>query len=493
MTVKKVEHKLPDRDALGRFRAKIAEKAKAKVEKALAPKTFKITALAKRADGEGYLSAYIQLPSTSIPACKDRWGYKYPEVKLKSDKILVTSVYDYDDGRCYIAFTYLEGGGSSGYCSSGLMVSDVADEKGLKAYEKWKIDNLHLQLYHRWKIGSDPEIFVENKKKEMIPAFLFLGSKEKPNHTPKGGAFQTYGGCPMYWDGFQAEFTTKANTCLGWHMDSIAAGMHGVYAAAKKKFPDAKLSLRSVFDIPDEVLKSADEEHVAFGCMPSINAYGLKANMPPARQVPFRSAGGHIHFGIGKISEKKAVPIVKALDAILAVSCVSMFAKFDDPKRRVMYGLPGEFRLPKHGMEYRPLSNAWLCHPMITNLVIDFARKVVVFAQKGYFPSLWDATEEETLNTVIKCDVKNARKIMERNKSVMIKLIKASYHWATEKQLEFMYSIFLNGAESFIKDPSDFEKNWNLKGVWIAHSGNVNMNVADAVRRASNNGYKTRI
>jgi hypothetical protein len=173
-----------------------------------------------------------------------------------------------------------------------------------------------------------------------------------------------------------------------------------------------------------------------------------------------------------------AIPIVKALDAIIGVACVSLFAKFDDPKRRKLYGLPGEFRLPKHGIEYRPLSNAWLAHPFISNLVIDVARNVVVLAQKGLFNKVWEATEEETVNCIVRCDVKAAREILERNRETFIKLLEASYHeWAKKRELEFLFNVFTHGMEWIIKDPNDFVSNWNLHGTWVAHSGGSNMNV----------------
>src|SRR6185369_6959931 len=192
---------------------------------------------------------------------------------------------------------------------------------------------------------------------------------------------------------------------------------------------------------------------------------------------------------IGKTEMEKAVPIVKALDAIIGVACVSLFAKFDNPKRRRLYGLPGEFRLPKHGIEYRPLSNAWLAHPFITNLVIDVARNVVVLAQKNLFHRVWDAKEEEVVDTILTCNVQKAREILEKNKETFIKILGASYHeWAKKNQLEFLFNVFLNGMEWIVKDPHNFTNNWSLNGIWITHSGGHNMNVQSVLDNL--NSYK---
>jgi hypothetical protein len=249
---------------------------------------------------------------------------------------------------------------------------------------------------------------------------------------------------------------------MEYHTDSIAAGLRGVIDAARAKFPNAKLSAKTVWDIPFDRLMNDADNFVAFGCMPSKNAYGLRVEMPPCREVPFRSSGGHIHFGLGKINDEQALPIVKALDAILGVACVSLFAKYDDPKRRILYGLPGEFRTPPHGLEYRPISSAWMAHPVITNLVFDLARKVVVFAQKGCL-QFWKGNEKETIDCVIACDAPKAREILNRNKDTFMGLLQAAYYWMDDKDRELIFNIFINGMESVVEDPTDFDTNWGMR------------------------------
>lgn len=472
------------RDEVGRFKTKLAAKAKA-----IKDDGFTIASLMDHRDEDGMMpEILVRVHSRIIPAFGDDYIAKdeplFEEVKLEDDYLLITEVQDNGES-CYVMCSPLK---------NPKRVQDydfppnfkcykVTDKQVLEQYAVYQLKNLEDQLDHHWEIGCDPEIFVKDKQGKMIPAWLFLGSKKKPDHTPNSYPFYNKGGFPMYWDGYQAEFTTLPDTCLGWHMDSIAAGMRGVYDAAVEKFPGAQLSLQSVYDIDYESLQNESIKHVEFGCMPSFNAYGLKVRMPPPRKVPFRSAGGHLHFGIGKTEMEKAIPIVKALDAILGVACVSLFAKFDNPKRRKLYGLPGEFRLPKHGIEYRPLSNAWLAHPFISNLVIDIARNVVVLAQKDLFDRVWDTTEEETVDTIVNCDVKTARVILERNKEVMMKIIGASYaEWAKKKDLEVLFNVFMNGMEWIVGDPNDFVTNWTLDDIWVGHSGGPNMNVEDVLR-----------
>ncbi len=504
MNTVKSDKKVVQRDSRGRFAKKsvaVVEAAKVNLSEVKGKSTI-VTAsdvlkMCDRYSGEpkDNRKIFLKVINKQVPAVYNG-GYKANSEWLLNDSyIIVTNAAIYG----YVYINYLDGNGNnrSGYFPTNYEF-ELIDEnhedysKISKSLDSILIKGLHAQLHHNFQIGSDPEIFVEDGDGKMIPAFKFLPGKDNPARTANSyNNFSHYGGCPMYWDGYQAEFTTKPNTCLGHHGDSIAAGMRGVYDAARKIYPNAKLSLRSVFHLDPEELANAADEHVAFGCMPSKNVYGLKVEMPPARMVPFRSAGGHIHFGVGKNDHKIAPQIIKALDAILGVACVSLFAEFDDPSRRRLYGLPGEYRTPNHGIEYRPLSNAWLCHPMIMNLVIDLSRKALMFGKKGYM-NYWDATEEETINCIINCDVESAHRILARNKTIFKQLLKASYYDKSDTQLELLYNVFINGIRSAINNPNDFVSNWKLHSGWVPHSGATGEpNVATFIRnRTSNANYK---
>ncbi len=338
---------------------------------------------------------------------------------------------------------------------------------------KYVISNLKYELSYNSSIGSDPEIFLE-KDGKVLSAFDFLGSKANPNKVPgyAGGTND------IYWDGFQAEFTTHPSHCMGWHGDSLHYGLKGVYELLKKHDPEAKLSIKTVMDIPEKLLKKSKEEHVAFGCLASFNAYGMEGMKGNGREVDFRTAGGHIHFGTGVKDKKDADRIVKALDMVLGVVGVSLFAKFDDPRRRSMYGLAGEYRLPPHGLEYRTLSNAWLFHPAIANIIFDLGRTVYKMGEKNH--KLWDASEEETIEVINTSDVKGARKILKRNEEILKELIKVRFSetdGALNARVDYVYNAIMNGMESIVKDPTDFVKNWNLTGGWVGHCDGKKANI----------------
>lgn len=426
----------------------------------------------------------VKLLSKKIERHGSGWDI-YGPYKFETDEILIVRIVKYGRSELMhlVAFddkTKTE----KAYIVPPNFMMDVSPtpqtEKLIKSYEDHLLSFMHQNLAFGGSIGSDPEIFVEDQAGEIVPAFNFLGSKKEPSKAPG----YSYGANNCYWDGFQAEFDTSAQTCMGWHADSIQAGLLGIYEHMKKYNKNAKLSSKTVFDIPYDLLKSSKPEHVEFGCFPSLNAYGMKGIAAAGAEVLYRSAGGHIHFGIPNMTADRANKIVKALDAVLGVAGVSLFAKYDNPKRREMYGLAGEYRLPKHGIEYRVLSNAWLFHPLAANLVFDLARSVVSFGDKNYL-KYWQGTEAETIRIINECDVPAARKILEANKDILTKIANARYN--NFSMASFVYNTIINGIDDAVVDMSNIADNWRLgvpragsaggeKG-WITHCNNGGNNV----------------
>jgi hypothetical protein len=326
-------------------------------------------------------------------------------------------------------------------------------------------------------IGTDPEIFVVDKKDRVVPAWKFLGSKTEPDRYASGDGYFK-GTC--YWDGFQAEFTTPGNlTCLAQMTDAVQAGLKRISKLAEGK---GKLTLKSVVEVdPDFLVKEHKKhpEHIEFGCAPSINVYGLTGNTTEGRDCPYRFAGGHIHFGLAAQGKMDYPSIVRTLDNILGVACVSMFAEFDNRVRRQFYGLPGEHRLPAHGLEYRTLSNAWLAHPLITHMTFDLARAAVGLQLEG-LASTWKSDEKETVETIMNHDVKAARGILARNKKVFCGVLKSIGGGYTGHE-ETAYRVWANGMESAVKDPAALYDNWALEGTWVSHTEGENKQFVRAV------------
>jgi hypothetical protein len=310
-------------------------------------------------------------------------------------------------------------------------------------------------------LGADPEIFAVTADNVVLPAWEFLPEKGK--------------GVEVFWDGFQAEFTTKTETCLAWFLDHVRTGLLRVRKAAKAK--GGELALTDVIAVPQSILESADEKHVRFGCEPSKNAYNDFGQLDAkCRELEIRFGGGHKHFGDQVVDDEYiAIPIVKALDAIWGVASVSMFEGLECPLRRVYYGKAGEYRLPPHGLEYRTPSNAWLCHPAIAQLSWTLARQAYYIGRNLELAAVWDADETEVRRVINELDVAGARKILQRNKAALTALLKGYYaenhsrmpgaQFENTKQFAVKHgvNVILEGAVKVLEAPKDLVRNWMLE------------------------------
>jgi Phage phiEco32-like COOH.NH2 ligase-type 2 len=406
----------------------------------------------------------------AVAAFTSDWSH-YAAFEIKSDEITIIRARRYDTKA--IELTYFEDKTNlETVCvvppEFMLRLPGNADaQRIIKKYNDYALLNITGQCgFQGSGIGSDPEIFVEDEKGQIIPAFHFLGSKGNPNKARE----IVHGNNNIYWDGFQAEFDTCANSCMGYHTDSLHYGLEGLLKAAKKFNPNAKLSSKTVFDIPPELIQKSLPEHVAFGCNPSLNVYGIEGDKSPGDKTYFRPAGGHIHFGFPAAYKAPEIitKMVKALDALVGVAGVSAFAKFDDPRRRMLYGLAGEYRLPPHGLEYRTLSNAWLFHPMIANIFFDLARSTTEFGKKG-FMKVWKGDEAEIIRIINECDVEASRAMLAENERVLKQVINQRYN--EPNRTSFVYDVIMHGIEAAIRDPRDIEGNWKLNGGWKIHLG----------------------
>lgn len=325
--------------------------------------------------------------------------------------------------------------------------------------------------------GWDPEIFVVDGKGELIPAFEFLPPKDKPlafeSTTLSSGSYgrHTYT-ANLFWDGFQAEFNVDAVSCHGYGIDELRGGLQGIRAMAKKAFPDSRLTLRNFVAVDPPRLFAATDDQVAFGCEPSRNAYGLEPLVfSDPRRVTYRSAGGHIHFGgyqMPVLMQEKADAVVKAMDRYLALPCVALFDGIDDPRRREFYGRAGEYRAPNYGLEYRVLSNAWLCHPSIAHLVMNTARAAVSLRGAVLQEDLSDAEVQEIINYG---DAARARKWVEDNWPLMRAIISTDLG-EKSKIIDESKRLWVGGIANELRGFDNLEANWKLDEGWMRHSDN---------------------
>ena len=324
--------------------------------------------------------------------------------------------------------------------------------------------------------GSDPEIFVESKEGGVIPAWEFLphkdiAAKERKLQIWNGGAQQPsplrIGGF-CYWDGFQAEIATQADTCLAYQVDSIREGLESLWKKTTKQYPGSRLSAKTVVEIPQEMLMGAKQEFVELGCKPSVNAYGLMG-MPVEnpRELGVRFAGGHYHYGIGTLNPEDAREMVKCADAIVGMASVGIFAEVDNPVRRRYYGLPGEHRLPSHGVEYRVLSNGWMCHPAVAHFVLGLTRKSLTMGRER-LRGVMDGCEQEVIQTIQYGDVQGAREYVQRNEKQFNTIMQTCWGVSGAK---LGMKMIMEGLGAVVPSWSEVEKNWRMGEIWVEHSG----------------------
>lgn len=308
-------------------------------------------------------------------------------------------------------------------------------------------------------IGSDPEVFV-GKEGKVIPAWKFLRCKAEV-----GNAYNT-----PYWDGFQAEFTLQPQNCCEYLTDNFRKGLLEL-----RKHGD--IILDSVIDVPKATLTRAAASHVELGCNPSMNAYNaIGAPVVNGRELDVRFAGMHMHFGYGG-RKFDAVKMVKALDKVLGVTLTAIGSGKDNPIRRMYYGLAGEYRLPKHGLEYRVPGSWVMTHPALIHLSFDLARWTLGLEEFGQLDDNWEADEAEVQQIINQGDFVAARKVLERpvntkHLDAFRDRLYASY--GKEQVQHTTFWNILNGIIQF--DPNKFDKYWRVGGEWLelCHSTNCN-------------------
>lgn len=338
-----------------------------------------------------------------------------------------------------------------GYLGTAAELSVLPVTPDIKAGFGDLIESENMQYRYASRIGADPEIFAVDAKGEVIPAFTFLG--ENPGGLSEGGN--------QYWDGYQAEFSFAAPGCMDVLVSRVGSGLSAILKAAQAVDKQAKLSPYSTHFIPEQRRYEDEPRFVQFGCNPSLNIYEPPVPIQDGREVPFRSSGGHIHF---TVSPKKQIPnYIRAFDAVLGVICVSLLQKYDDPRRRLLYGRAGEHRLPKYGFEYRTLSSAWMLTPGLVQFVYEMGRYLIgnVNAYKGKLP-WWEASEQEVRQCINECDVGLAHTILSRNKVSLRRLLMAMpgcYRNPVASADRFMEVIF-NGAHTAVRDPESLSADW---------------------------------
>lgn len=405
-----------------------------------------------------------------------------PPVSIPKDSLDGKTGYVYLTGDGYAVVRLADQGDVT------LSVKDTAFYRASRAEKNaWREEALDKMRNLPWGAGkehyhgNDPELFAVDEAGVVIPAFAFLPSKEEAKEEEAWpdaeSLYRSRGNFrltrKMFYDGFQAEFTSPPSLCFAWAADYIQNGIQSLHNRVREFNKKANVTWKPVLDVTREMLDTSPEHCVALGCDPSKNAYfdganPMLANLDASR-LDFRFAGYHIHFGIGNKDPEEYIKIVKQCDAIAGVISVLVFRGMEDIRRRKYYGLAGEYRTPPHGLEWRTLSSCVLCSPYTFHLMSDLSRMAcqLHLHRLGH---LWSADEGEVQKAINELDVDLATKIMKDNFKAL-KLILRSIYPVGRLGLDPVKSA-LTLIEKGAKETVDINMptSWHLNDNWRSHS-----------------------
>ena len=219
-------------------------------------------------------------------------------------------------------------------------------------------------------IGSDPELFIINKKTNKVVSSIGLipGEKGNPYRTkdmPEGFGLEI--------DNILAEFNIPACISKQEFVNSMNYMKNYIRKYIQQKNPDLDILCKASMIVDSDQLQS--DEAKLFGCSVDYNAYTEEPNPKPnGESTNLRSAGCHIHIGYNNNNIDTSLKLIKYLDMYLGIPSV---LKDPDTKRRNLYGKAGCFRLTSYGCEYRVLSSYFIKDDKTISWVWDRVFKAI--------------------------------------------------------------------------------------------------------------------
>lgn len=252
-------------------------------------------------------------------------------------------------------------------------------------------------------IGTDVEVFLQNNVGFVSAHDLIPGTKQEP-HPVDGGAVQV--------DGVAAELNTIPCSTF----EEFKVGLQTVTHSLMSIVPQHKLLSSSTVTVDLDALPDYTKR---LSCESDLDPYEEDINPQLQQEVPYRSAGGHIHIG-GFIPESvkgykrfsEALRMARLMDKYVGVYSL-LWDK--DSYRRTTYGKAGACRVKPYGMEYRTLSNAWFFNEAVMQFVFEATCRAVEAFHRGedgevLYRSI--INEGDTSNDFFKTD-KTAQEVRE--------------------------------------------------------------------------------
>lgn len=207
-------------------------------------------------------------------------------------------------------------------------------------------------LNKRYTIGSDPELFIFNKKTKKVVSAIdkIPGYKDDPytEGLPEGFGLQT--------DNILAEFNIPPVQCEEDFVRNIEFMKNFIKERVQAIDENFDILCQASSKVPLKELKHPQAKE--FGCMPDYCIYtNAKNEVSTAKSTSLRSSGFHIHVGYPENNIDTSLLMLMYIDAFVGIPSIL----FDtDTERRKLYGKAGCFRLTPYGFEYRTLSSYWI-------------------------------------------------------------------------------------------------------------------------------------
>lgn len=199
-------------------------------------------------------------------------------------------------------------------------------------------------------VGSDIEFFVRSPEGEIISAEgLIKGTKHEPYHYSDDPYFATQ----------LDNVLCEGNIPPARTPEEFYEHILSLRGAMERQLPKGHRTVACASAELHERFLTAQARH--YGCDPSYNAWDGTEIPPHLPEKFIRSAGFHIHIGYDDPDSERNRFLVKLLDVWLGLP-TALYEPLSE-RHKLGYGLAGNFRHQKHGVEYRTLSTWWASEP----------------------------------------------------------------------------------------------------------------------------------
>ena len=238
--------------------------------------------------------------------------------------------------------------------------------------------------------GSDPEFILVDEKGKLKSAINVVpGNKEKKFE--KDGNF-------FFYDNVLAECTVNPASSPEEAVEKLSNSLRSMAEIV------APLKITSISAGYFEEGEMNHKDARKAGCAMEMCAYSMRT-IPPGKvkkffkNENFRTAGGHVHLGTSMgMDHEKSLMLVRMLDLFLGIPSLVMDDSQMTVERRRIYGKPGRYRQPKHGIEYRTPGNFWISSPKLARLFFEICQEVIKLTEDRVYHEFWEV-DQETLDS----------------------------------------------------------------------------------------------